>query len=146
MKQLRPLPDVTPILKRLLKTDLTLGVVTMGPQVKQAEKILRLGLIDYFDPAALFISDQIGIGKPNVKLYRKACQRLDISPEEAMYIGDNAPNDIDPPNELGMATVLVRRDGKYAGIKGVTEPDHSIDSFEELPAILCATYGISVPD
>ena len=146
MKQLRPLPDVKACLKKLRKTELILGVVTMGPQVKQAEKILRLGLMDYIDPSAIFISDQIGIGKPNVKLYRKACQMLNIAPGEAMYVGDNAPNDVDPPNALGMSTVLVLREGKYAGIRGKTKPDHTINSFEELPDILRQQYGVKVPD
>ena len=144
--QLRPLPDVVDALKKLSRTELILGVITAGPQVKQAEKILRLGLMDYVDPSAIFISDQIGIGKPNVKLYMKACRQLNIWPLEAMYVGDNAPNDVDPPNQLGMATVLVKRDGKYANVEGVTEPDFTIRSFDELIKILRERFDIAIPD
>ncbi|HUU42849.1 MAG TPA: HAD family hydrolase, partial [Planctomycetota bacterium] len=54
--RLRPLPDVVEALRKLSHTELILGVITMGPQVKQAEKILRLGLMDYIDPSAIFIS------------------------------------------------------------------------------------------
>ena len=46
--------------------------------------------------AAIFISDQIGISKPNVKLYQRACMDLNILPTESMYIGDN------PTHELGL--------------------------------------------
>jgi len=144
--QLQPLPDVMEALRKLSKTELTLGVITMGPQVKQAEKILRLGLMDYIDPSAIFISDQIGIGKPNVKLYMKACRQMDIWPLEAMYVGDNPPNDVDPPNQLGMSTVLVRRGGKYASVAGVTEPDFTIRSFLELLDILRDKFSIDIPD
>jgi len=145
-RQLQPLPDVLNALQKLSRTEVILGVITMGPQVKQAEKILRLGLMDYLDPSAIFISDQIGIGKPNVKLYRKACRHMNIWPLEAMYVGDNAPNDVDPPNQLGMATVLVKREGKYAGVEGVTEPDFSIRSFDELLVILRDRFAVAVPD
>jgi len=145
-RQLQPLPDVREALEKLSKTDLTLGVITMGPQVKQAEKILRLGLMEYLDPGAIFISDQIGIGKPNVKLFMKACRQLAIWPLEAMYVGDNPPNDIDPPNQLGMSTVLVRREGKYSGVQGVTEPDDTIGSFYELLDILRDKYNVTIPD
>jgi putative hydrolase of the HAD superfamily len=145
-RQLTMPPDVKDVLAKLSKSDLILGIITSGPQVKQAEKILRLGLMDYIDPSAIFLSDQIGIGKPNVKLYMKACRQLNIWPLEAMYVGDNPPNDIDPPNQLGMSTVLVRREGKYASVQGVTEPDHVIKSFYELLAILRDKYDVAVPE
>jgi len=146
MQHLKPFPDVVEVLEKLSKTDLVLGIITMGPQVKQAEKILRLGLLEYVNPSAIFISDQIGIGKPNVKLYMKACRELDIWPLEAMYVGDNPPNDVDPPNQLGMSTVLMRREGKYASVQGLTEPDHTIKSFHELLDILKKEYQVEFAD
>ncbi len=145
-RQLTLPPDVKEVLQKLSKTDLILGIITSGPQIKQAEKILRLGLIEYIDPSAIFLSDQIGIGKPNVKLYMKACRQLNIWPLEAMYVGDNPPNDIDPPNQLGMSTTLVRRDGKYADVHGVSEPDHTIRSFHELLEILRDKYEVAIPE
>jgi len=144
-RQLKPWPDVPEVLGKLTRTDLILGVITMGPQVKQAEKILRLGLMEYLDPSAIFISDQIGIGKPNVKLYMKACRQLDIWPLEAMYVGDNPPNDVDPPNQLGMSTVLMRREGKYSSVQGLTEPDYTIKTLHELLDILREKYDINIP-
>lgn len=143
-KQLQPFDDVRPVLEALGMTDLRVGVITMGPQIKQAEKLLRLDLIGCFDPGAIFISDQIGIGKPNVKLYMKACRSLGIWPVEAMYVGDNPPNDVDPPNQLGMATVLVRRGGKYAGIEGVTEPDFDVRNLTELLDILRTKFDVNI--
>jgi putative hydrolase of the HAD superfamily len=143
--QLQPFPDVKPALEALSRTELIVGVITMGPQVKQAEKLLRLGLIDYFDPGAIFISDQIGVGKPNVKLYMKACRAVGVWPVEAMYVGDNPPNDVDPPNQLGMTTVLMRREGKYAGVQGVTKPAFEVNTLAELVEILRTQCGIEVP-
>lgn len=143
-KQLQPFKDVKPALEILSRAGLILGVITMGPQVKQAEKLLRLGLIQYFDPGAIFISDQIGIGKPSVKLYMKACRTVGVWPVEAAYVGDNPPNDVDPPNQLGMMTVLMRREGKYAGVEGASKPDYEVGTLTELVEILRRDCGMAV--
>lgn len=141
-RELAPYPDADELLVALRETDLIRGVITSGLTAKQAEKILRLGIYDHFSPKALFISDQIGINKPNVKLYKRACSDLNLKPSHCMYIGDRADRDIDPPNSIGMITVHMVRDGKYAGVKGQTEPTHRVSSFRKLADILHAEYGI----
>ena len=139
---LRPYEDAVQLLRELQRTDLTLGVVTDGLMVKQAEKLLRLGVYPLFDPQAIFISDQIGISKPNPKLYRRACAAIGVAPSNVLYIGDNPLNDIDPPNSLGIHTVLLQRHGKYSHLQGKTYPDHSIRGFDELRTILKETFEV----
>ena len=126
----------------LARTDLIRGVITAGLDIKQAEKLLRLGVYGHLTPSAIFISDQIGISKPNPKLYRRACDELGVRPEEAVYVGDNARTDIDPANEVGLVTVLCRRGGKYGALKGRTRPRHVIRGFGELIRILERQYGV----
>jgi putative hydrolase of the HAD superfamily len=140
--QLTPYPDAVTLLRALRRTDLTIGVVTDGIEVKQAEKLLRLGIYDLFDPTAIFISDQIGISKPNPKLYRRACTALGTPPSSVIYVGDNPLNDVDPPNSVGMHTVLLRRYGKYSHLMGKTYPDFQIRSFGELRRILENRFGV----
>ena len=142
MRQLEPYPDAVGLLRLLEGTPLVCGVITDGLQVKQAEKLLRLGIYDLFDPSAIFISDQIGISKPNVKLYRRACASLGFPPSSVMYVGDNPAHDVDPPNSIGILTVRVHRPGKYAHCEGATSPDYSIKAFEELQAILETDFGV----
>jgi putative hydrolase of the HAD superfamily len=133
--QLRPYPDVPPVLARLAKTDLIRGVITSGLQVKQADKLLRLGLYGHFTPTALFISDQIGISKPNPKLYQRACDEVGLRPEELMYVGDHPAQDIDPANSLGMVTVHVRR-GKHGAEHGKSKAAYELKTFKELLTVL----------
>jgi len=140
--QLTPYPDAVTLLRSLGSTNLVVGVVTDGIQVKQAEKLLRLGIYDLFDPTAIFISDQIGISKPNLKLYKRACSALGIPPSSVMYVGDNPVNDVDPPNALGMHTVLLRRSGKYAHLMGKTYPDFQVRDFRELRKILEGRFAV----
>ena len=143
-RQLAPFPDVPAVLGRLSSAGVRLGVITEGPAVKQAEKLLRLGLNSYFDPAAIFISDQLGISKPNPKLYRRACELVQVAPAEAMYVGDNAPNDVDPANAVGMKTALCRRGGRHDQKPSQTPPTHVIHNLEELDSLLRDTYGVAV--
>lgn len=141
---LKPYDDVIEAMRILSKTDVTLGIITAGLKIKQAEKLIRLDLLKYIDPGAIFITDQIGIGKPSIKLYRYACETLNIPPAHCMYVGDNPKTDVDPPNRLGMITVLNRRGGKYVNIVGETAPKHTIKDMWDLLRILKEIYGIRI--
>jgi putative hydrolase of the HAD superfamily len=143
--ELRPFPDVTSVLRRLARTPLILGVVSAGLQTKQAEKLIRLGLYRYFRSDAIFISEQIGIGKPNPKLWSHACTALDLDPHEVMYVGDNPAQDIDPCNELGIVTVRSRRGTRHQAAEGRTPAKYEIATFEDLAAILSRDFGVKVP-
>jgi putative hydrolase of the HAD superfamily len=144
--ELRPFEDVPAVLRRLARTPLVLGVVSAGLEIKQCEKLIRLGLLPHFRADAIFISEQIGIGKPNPKLWVTACQRLGVDPREVMYVGDNPLQDIDPCNRLGMVTVRSRRGTRHNDAAGETAPTYEIRSFAELPPILVRDFGIAVPD
>ncbi len=144
-RELAPFDDVFPLLSDLKRAGLRLGVITHGWTVKQAEKLVRLGLVPYLDPKAVFISDQVGISKPNPKLYATALRDLDLPAREVMYVGDSPEHDIAPPKSLGMVTVWARRASKR-GIEGTgIVPDYVIDDFEELRGILARDFGVPLP-
>lgn len=138
---LRPYPDVPPVLAKLARTDLVRGIITAGLEVKQADKLLRLGLYDCFTPTAIFISDQIGISKPNAKLFQRACEEVGVQPRETMYVGDHPTHDIDPANSLGMATIHVRR-GKHAPEQGRSKPTYELKDFKELLTVLRKDFNV----
>lgn len=142
--QLKIYEDVKIAFEKLSKTNLLLGVITVGNAIKQAEKLLRLHVLKYINPKAIFISDQIGISKPNVKLFKWALRKTAIPASQAMYIGDNPVNDIDPPNKIGMITVRNNRGGKYASVIGKTAPDYEIKTFLDLLEILKKDFSINV--
>lgn len=142
--ELVPFPGVAEVLEKLASTELIVGIITEGLAVKQAEKLLRLGLYSYVSPHAVFISDQIGISKPNAKLFKRALDETGIAAGEAMYVGNRATHDVDPPASLGMKTVLFEHGGKYSGTRGEVEPDYTIRSFEELLEILAADFRVRI--
>ena len=133
--------DVTEAMRRLrAETPLILGVISSGLRIKQAEKLIRLGVWRYVHPRAIFITDEVGIGKPNPKLYRRACDSVGILPEEAMYVGDHPIHDIDAANRSGMISVWHRREGKYLELAGETKPDYTVFNFWDLIEILQTRY------
>src|SRR5262245_2597803 len=144
-RSLFPFRDVPEVLERLAtSTKLKLGVITEGLEIKQAEKLVRLGITKYLAPEAIFISDQIGISKPNTKLYLRACRAVDVKPEEAMYVGDHPKNDIAPAKAIGMVAVRHRwQGGKHAREECEVAPDFEIRGFQELIPILRDEFGVA---
>ena len=144
-RDLVPFDDVRPFLGDLQEDGIRVGVVTHGWTIKQAEKLIRLRLIDLLDPQAIFISDQVGISKPNPKLYSLAQRTMGLEPAEVMVVGDNLAGDIAPPAKLGMRTAWARRAARKEQAAGVV-PDHEVADFRELAAILREEYGLALAD
>ncbi len=143
-RELRPYEDAVDVLKLLREqTDLKLGVVTSGLALKQAEKLVRLGVVNLFEPQGIFISDEIGISKPNPKLWLKACTAFGVRPSECIYVGDRPRMDVDPCNRIGMITVLNKRSARQFE-PGETKPDFEIHNFFDLLDFLRDRFGIDV--
>jgi putative hydrolase of the HAD superfamily len=145
-RELRPYPDVLPLLAGLRGAGVRCGILTHGWTVKQAEKLVRLGLVPLLEPGAVFISDQIGISKPNPKLWSAALAAMGVAPARAMYVGDHPEHDVQPPKSLGMAVAWASRGARVeapdwaAGLG----PDHVVRDFVELAAILRERYGVAL--
>lgn len=145
MRELSAHEDVIESLKLLSRySDLHLGVITNGVTIKQAEKVVRLGIYPYIDANAIFISDQMGMNKQNPKLFLRACRSLGLRPHEVMYVGDDPSVDIDPPNEIGMITVQSRRGGKHEDNPARSKPDYVIHNFWDLLEILARDFRLDV--
>ncbi|MBL9078896.1 MAG: HAD-IA family hydrolase [Planctomycetes bacterium] len=134
--------DVYEVLKWLATTKLVRGIVSAGITIKQAEKLVRLNVLEFLTPSAIFFTDQVGFSKPNPKLYRRVLQRLALPPNRCLYVGDNPTHDIDPCNAEGWWTARIRRGGRHTDEVGATEPSHDIQDFYQLQEILEAQYEV----
>ncbi|MEV5437061.1 HAD-IIA family hydrolase [Streptomyces sp. NPDC052682] len=77
-------------------------------------------------------------GKPSPAFFRAALDRLGVAAEQALMIGDDIESDVLAAQRAGLTGVLVKT-GKYLpethrAASGT--PDHVIESFAELPALL----------
>lgn len=134
MREFCPFPGVVEGLRTLRHEEgLALGVITEGLEVKQAEKIVRLGIYPFLDPRAVLISDSIGISKPNPKLWLRACAAVGVEPGEAVFVGDSPRMDIAPARAVGMGTVRMRSpDGKNALLECDPPADAEVVDFAGL--------------
>lgn len=140
---LAPFPDVLPALRELsARRGLLLGVITSGLAVKQAEKLIRLGVLPFLDLRAVFITRQMGMEKGSPKLYRRACAAAGLAPGECMYVGDHPVRDADSAKAAGMVTVLVRRGGRHQNLAARTGPDYIISGFRELLETLARDFAV----
>ncbi len=142
-RELKVHDDVYEVLQWLSTTQLVRGVISAGITIKQAEKLVRLGVLQFLTPSAIFFTDQVGFSKPNPKLYRRVLQRMSLQPSRCLYVGDNPTHDIDPCNAEGWWTARIRRDGRHADEAGKTQPSHEIRDFRELLTILQQQYAVN---
>ena len=102
---LRPYPDTIKTLIALKKMGLKLGVITDGITIKQWEKLIRLGIVDFFDEVVT--SEEFGLGKPNVEFFEYGIKKMGLNPDEAVYVGDRIDRDIIPANKVGMCAIRI---------------------------------------
>lgn len=97
-------PGVTEVLEHLKENRLKIAVATSTKQ-ELAQKRLRLtGIYDYFD--RLVYSDMVSRGKPNPDIYLKACELLEVAPEDAIGVEDSI-NGVKACHAAGLYTVMV---------------------------------------
>jgi putative hydrolase of the HAD superfamily len=72
------------------------GSATLAGQVEQVFAL--------FD--VIIESSKIGLRKPDPKIYKLACERLDVQPDETAYLDDLGIN-LKPARALGMTTIKV---------------------------------------
>ena len=63
------------------------------------------------------VSEEIGIAKPNVDFYKRAIDKIQLDPEQILYIGDSIKLDVEPALKVGMNPLLIDRDGLYPSSK-----------------------------
>ena len=140
---LSPYEDAVEVLRILKDRRLGLGIISSGVGIKQSEKIVRLGVHQIVEARHIHITDAVGIAKTNPKIYRRACQAMDVNPHEAAYVGDNPAMDVDIPRRVGMRTFWSRRGGKYADVRPAQPADHTVHNFWDLLEIIDQQYNIN---
>lgn len=73
--------------------------------------------------------------KPAPGIFHEALQTLDVSPVEALYVGDSQEDDIVGARAAGMPVAWINRRGESRK-PHIPEPDHELTSLEELPGIV----------
>jgi putative hydrolase of the HAD superfamily len=105
-KHMKVFRDVRPTLRALVERGYTLGVVSNW-EPSLTTTLAHLGLDRHFQ--AIIISAVEGIWKPDPRLFQVALDRLEVSPEAALSVGDHLARDVEAANAAGIRGVLLDR-------------------------------------
>ncbi|ARD40602.1 dUMP phosphatase [Edwardsiella ictaluri] len=129
-----PLPGARELVLSL-RGRVRMGIITNGFTAMQNERLQRTGLSDAF--AALVVSEEVGVAKPDVAIFEHAFTLMDNPPrEQILMVGDNPHSDILGGINAGIDTCwLNTRD--VPAPQGIT-PSYQVGSLRELQQILLA--------
>ena len=110
-----------------LALDYDLGVVTNGNA-----DVRRIGLGHHFK--FVLCAEDIGIAKPDARLFHEALLRGGVEAGAAVHVGDHPGDDIAGAQLAGLRAVWFNPGGKHWD--GDKAPDAEIGCLSELPAVL----------
>jgi FMN phosphatase YigB (HAD superfamily) len=119
--------DVEPPLNALKQNGLRLGVISnwhRGLDSFCAEMNLS-GLID-----VVVASSDVGVEKPDSRIFAETVRRLGVRPEEAIHVGDLVEDDLNGAVAAGLGAVLIDRSNRHP------EVPNRILSLVEINALL----------
>jgi len=99
-------PYTIPMLRQLRKQGYKIGLISNTSifsieQIKKKTNLLKY--IDYPLP-----SFEVGVIKPNVKIFKEMLRRTKFKPKEVIMIGDTYENDILPARSIGMNAIHLK--------------------------------------
>jgi HAD superfamily hydrolase (TIGR01662 family) len=127
-------PQVLATLEHLRESGYRMGLVSnlsLRADLMRAD-LDRMGLRRYLD--ATVSSSEVGVRKPNLRIFQEALGRLEAEPGVTVFVGDRLYDDVSGAQAAGMRAILTRQfrqedDPDYA-------PDAVIEHIAELPATL----------
>lgn len=124
----QPYPETLAILRKLRTAGIKTGLITNIPQDRVAPqwaKIRALRLPEMMD--VVVVSGELGIHKPDVRIFEHAANSLGVRPEECVFVGDDPGTDIPGALASGMETVWLdvwNSENRFPGaykVRSVTE-------------------------
>ncbi len=124
------------VLESIRKGGYKAAIIANADSADARNIIASCGLGDYFD--VIVISEEIGIEKPDKRIFQAALDKLGIEAENATMVGNRIDADIVGANRIGMKSVWFRWNDRYEEIISSEDarPDFIINSLSQLPGIL----------
>jgi putative hydrolase of the HAD superfamily len=103
-------PDVKKTVAELNKRGYLLGIIANSVSETEIPDWLKAeGLSEYFKEIVL--SSLFGQRKPDPEIFAEAARRMNVSPAQCAYVGDNPSRDISGAREAGFGKVIILLEG-----------------------------------
>lgn len=102
------IPGADELVRQIKQRGYPLALVADGPVGTFRNLLRQHGLYDFFD--AFAISEQLGVEKPDARMFHHALQQLGVAPEQygcTVMLGNNLARDIRGANALGIISVWI---------------------------------------
>jgi len=109
------------------------GAVSNGFPDVQYRKLETLGIRDAFK--CIVLSEEIGVRKPNPRIFRQAAGLLGVPCSACLYVGDSYDSDIVGAKAAGMTTCWFCRDAAFPE-NALVHTDYAVGDLEKLRRIL----------
>lgn len=119
-------PEVLEVLHKLKKKGLKVGIITNTLQADVEKVLSKLELTTFFD---LVVSvDMAGKAKPSKEIFMYAAKRLELQPQEVLFVGDDLEIDYKGAKKAGFKALIIDRKN---------EVNQSVEKIKNLKEILC---------
>ncbi|NMH69407.1 HAD family hydrolase [Bacillus sp. RO3] len=76
-----------------IKSQVKVGIITNGTTERQTAKIKNTHLYRCFE--TIIISEDVGLTKPDKRIFELALNELNVKPEETLFVGDDLEKDME---------------------------------------------------
>lgn len=92
------------VLENLKKTGFILGVISNSEDGRVKDVLEATKILPFLD---IYLDSYVfGCAKPDPKIFSEATKKLDISPDQAVYIGDSYMQDVSGAECAGLSAIL----------------------------------------
>lgn len=125
-------PQIIPMLDKLKEKKIKIGLITNC--YLEEEKVIReSALFPYFDSACLSCNE--GLMKPDIKIFDRCCERMNVKPEECLYVGDGGSYELETAQALGMQTLQATWYFKEGTVHFVKRKEEFLEAAKPLDVI-----------
>jgi putative hydrolase of the HAD superfamily len=114
---------------RTLSRDFRLGLITNGAPDLQNQKIRGAGIEHFFDH--IIISGEVGVGKPDKKIFDTAFLKFNSNQEKFIMVGDSIRSDISGAKNAGIKSIWLNKKSKKSDSD--VQIDSIIEDLSQLP-------------
>lgn len=107
-----------------------LAVISNATSNFPRHALKKCGLNKFF--RVVVVSRDIGIRKPDPRIFKYTLEKLRVKPQQAIHVGDSIKHDIIGAKRTGMKTIWIKREEQHI----LEEPNHVVQSVTDLPRIL----------
>ena len=129
-------PYAKPILAAIRRSGCRTGLISNTEAVLTRFDLRRSGLASCFD--AIILSSEVGLAKPDPRVFRRGLDRLRVAPSRAVFVGNDVTADIAGAQKANLHAIFLNPDGPHFTAAGLLPEPSVIGVFPDLASVVNA--------